>query len=99
MEQKNEMRKLADLVNKTLKEVENQKNTVKGKLIERIIDLGPTENEIKIFIDFTAAGFKWRVAAVNVYLSQCRLYLYFLQDHWARIRPNFSTVFLGVWSY
>ena len=49
MEQKNEMRKLADLVNKTLKEVENQKNTVKGKLIERINDLGPTENEIKIF--------------------------------------------------
>ena len=40
-EQKNEMKKLADLVYKTLKEVENQTNTIKGKMIERINDPGP----------------------------------------------------------
>ena len=47
--QKNEMRKLIELFNKTLEEVENQKSTVKGKLIERINDLGPTENAINTF--------------------------------------------------
>ena len=40
-EQKKEMRKLTDLVNKMLKEVENQTNTIKGKLIARINDPGP----------------------------------------------------------
>ena len=35
-EQKNELMKLTDLANKTLKEVENQKNTVRGKLVGRI---------------------------------------------------------------
>ena len=40
-EQKKEMRKLTDLVNKMLKKVENQTNTIKGKLIARINDPRP----------------------------------------------------------
>ena len=44
--QNNEIRKLTDLVHKTLEEGENQRNAVKGKLIDRINEPGPTENAI-----------------------------------------------------